>query len=290
MKIGFIGLGQMGAAIARNLIEAGHDVTVWNRSADKAARLVAAGAHLAERPVDAAGGEIVLTMLADDAAVEAVTFGDNGILSSPARPIHVSLSTIGIPLAERLMQAHAEAGSVLVSAPVFGRPQAAAAAQLFVVAAGAADAIATCQPLFDTIGQRTFLIGDHPPQANLMKLCGNFLIGSVIEGLAEAMTLGRRGGIPKDRMLEVLTGTLFGAPIYNVYGDILAREKFHPAGFTAPLGLKDMNLVAEAANDARVPMPVLGVVRDHLLATIAQEGDTIDWSALGRIVERDAGF
>jgi 3-hydroxyisobutyrate dehydrogenase-like beta-hydroxyacid dehydrogenase len=290
MKIGFIGLGQMGAAIARNLIEAGHDVTVWNRSADKAAPLVAAGARLAERPVDAAAGEIVLTMLADDAAVEAVTFGDNGILASNARPIHVSLSTIGIPFAERLTRAHAEAGGVLVSAPVFGRPHAAAAAQLFVVAAGRPDAVAQCQPLFDAIGQRTFLIGDHPSQANLMKLCGNFLIGSVIEGLAEAMTLGRRGGIPKDKLLEVLTGSYFDAPIYHVYGDILAQEKFHPAGFTAPLGLKDMNLVAEAANDARVPMPVLGVVRDHLLATIARDGEEIDWSALGRIVERDAGF
>lgn len=290
MKIGFIGLGNMGSAIARNLIRAGHDVTVWNRSPAKADALVAEGATRAATPAEAAAGEVVHTMLADDKAVEAVTFGDDGILSASATAIHVSHSTIGLPLAERLAQAHADHGSALVSAPVFGRPAAAEAAKLFVAAAGPSDARAVCQPLFDAIGQKTFAIGDHAPAANLVKLCGNFLILATIESLAEAMTLGEKGGLPKAKLLEVLTGSLFGAPIYQTYGDILVAQAFHPAGFAAPLGLKDMNLVSQAATDARVPMPVLAVLRDHLLSTIAREGEDIDWSGIGRIVAADAGL
>lgn len=290
MEIGFVGLGRMGTAIAGNLVKVGHQVSVWNRSADKAVPLVEAGATLAATPADAAAGGIVLSMLADDHAVDAVVFGEDGILSARSKPIHVSLSTIGIRFAERLAAAHAEAGGALVSAPVFGRPAAAEAAQLYIAAAGAPDAVARCQPLFDAIGQKTFVLGDQPPMANLMKLCGNFLIGSAIEGMAEAMTLGQRGGIPKAKMLEVLTGSIFDAPIYRVYGDIIARDAYLPAGFTAPLGLKDMNLVSEAATDARVPMPVLAVIRNHILSLIAREGEEVDWSALARIVAGEAGI
>jgi 3-hydroxyisobutyrate dehydrogenase-like beta-hydroxyacid dehydrogenase len=229
-------------------------------------------------------------MLSDDRAVEAVTFRDGGILSASPGAIHVSHSTISTTLAERLAAAHAAHGSALVSAPVFGRPAAAEAAKLFIVAAGQADAIDRCEPLFEAIGQKLFRVGDHPPAANLVKLCGNFLILSAVEALAEAMTLGEKGGVPKAKLLEVLTGSLFGAPIYQTYGDILVKEGFRPAGFAAPLGLKDMNLVAQAATEARVPMPVLAVLRDHLLSTIAREGEDIDWSGIGRIVAADAGL
>ena len=290
MKIGFIGLGQMGSAMARNLIKAGHEVTVWNRSPDKADALVAEGAKRAATPAEAAGGQVVHTMLADDKAVEAVTFCADGILAASGQAIHVSHSTIGLALAERLAKAHAEQGSVLVSAPVFGRPIAAEAAKLFVAAAGPADAIATCMPLFEAIGQKVFEIGDHAPQANLVKLCGNFLILSAVEGMAEAMTLAEKGGVPRAKLLEVLTGSLFGSPIYQTYGDIIVGEKFRPAGFAAPLGLKDMTLVSQAATDARVPMPLLAVLRDHLLSTIAREGEDIDWSGIARIVAADAGL
>jgi len=290
MKIGFIGLGQMGSAMARNLIKAGHEVTVWNRSPDKTEALVAEGARHADSPAEAATGEVVHTMLADDKAVEAVTLGEGGILSGSGKAIHVSHSTISPALAERLVAAHREHGSVLVSAPVFGRPAAAEAAKLFVAAAGPAEAIERCRPLFAALGQKLFEIGDHPPAANLVKLCGNFLILSAVEGMAEAMTLAEKGGVAKAKLLEVLTGSLFGAPIYQTYGDIIVRDGFRPAGFTAPLGLKDMNLVSQAATDARVPMPVLAVLRDHLLSTIAREGDDIDWSGIARIVAADAGL
>jgi len=290
MKIGFIGLGHMGAAMARNLLKAGHEVIVWNRSPGKADALVADGAGRAATPAEAAAGEVVHTMLADDHALEAVTFGDGGILSASGQAIHISHSTIGLPLAERLAKAHADHGSTLVSAPVFGRPAAAEAAKLFVVAAGPAAALARCQSLFDAVGQKSFFVGDHPPAANMVKLCGNFLILSAVEALAEAMTLAEKSGVPKASLLEVLTGSLFGSPIYQIYGDILVKGAFRPAGFTAPLGLKDMNLVSQAATDARVPMPVLAVLRDHLLSTIAREGEDIDWSAIGRIVAADAGL
>ena len=289
MEVGFIGLGQMGSAIAANLLGAGHSLTVWNRSPDKAEPLVAKGAKLAASPAGAATGEVVFSMLSDDRAEEAVVFGDGGVLSSPGKPIHVSMSTISLALADRLTAAHAAAGSPYISAPVFGRPAVAQAGELFVMPAGPKDAIEKCQPLFDVIGQRSFPLGDRPSAANVVKLCGNFMIVSAIESLAEAMTLAGRHGVEKAALLEILTGTLFGTPLYRTYGAILVEERYRPAGFAAPLALKDMNLATAAATDARVPMPLLSLVRDHLLATIAREGDDIDVSGIARTVEANAG-
>lgn len=290
MKLGFIGVGQMGHAIAGNLLAAGHDLAVWNRSTAKADDLVAKGARLAATPAEAADADVVFTMLADDAAVEAVIFGADGILSASTAPLHVSLSTISPDLAKRLSAAHADQGAGFVSAPVFGRPNAAAAAKLNIVAAGAAADLAMCQPLFDAIGQRTFPIGDQPERANVVKLCGNFMIMAAIESLGEAMTLAAKNGIERAAFLEVMTETLFGAPVYRNYGQIMVDESYREVGFPAPLGLKDMRLVAEVADASRVPMPVLGIVRDHLLSTIAREGEDIDWSGIGKIIAADAGL
>lgn len=286
MKVGFIGLGRMGRAMAANLIGAGHEVAVWNRSPDKADALIEAGARLAASPRDAAEAEVVMTMLADDRAVEAVVYGKDGIVDAPA--LHVSHSTISIALAERLAADHAGRGGY-VSAPVFGRPAAAEAGKLFVVAAGAADDLDRCTPIFDAVAQRVFRIGDAAAKANLVKLSGNFMILSAVEALAEAMTLAEKGGVPREMLLEVLTGTLFGAPVYQTYGDILVNDRFHPAGFAAPLGLKDMNLVDAAATASRVPMPVLGIVRDHLRAAIAQAGEDVDWAGIALAVRHGAG-
>jgi 3-hydroxyisobutyrate dehydrogenase-like beta-hydroxyacid dehydrogenase len=285
MRIGFIGLGQMGAAIAGNLLKAGHELVVWNRTPEKAGPLVAAGARQAERPADSAATDIVFTMLADDHAVEKVTFGEDGLLSAGSGATHVSMSTISLALAERLAEAHR---GNYVSAPVFGRPAAAEAAKLFVVAAGAQEQIDKCRPLFDAIGQRTFVVGDRPSEANIVKLCGNFMIMSVVESLAEAMTLAGAHGVARDKLLDVLTGTLFGAPIYQTYGALLVEGRYRPAGFTAPLGLKDMNLVSSAATEALVPMPLLSLVRDRLLSTIAREGGDIDWAGVAKTVAEAA--
>jgi 3-hydroxyisobutyrate dehydrogenase-like beta-hydroxyacid dehydrogenase len=292
MKIGFIGLGNMGSGIAANLARAGHEVTVWNRSGDKALKLVEQGAVRAATPKDAATGrDLVMTMLADDAALEDVVSGTAGLIHGLARgALHVSLSTISVRMAERMSALHAEHGRQFMSAPVFGRPDAAAAAKLFVVAAGSSADFARAKPALEAISQRVFYLGETPSSANLLKLCGNFLILSTIETLAEAMTLAQKGGIPKQRLLEVLTGTLFDFPVYRNYGAALAEDRFTPAGFAAPLGLKDMRLVGEAAETLRVPMPVLNVLRDHLLQTIGSEGADVDWSAIGRTVAKNGGL
>ena len=292
MKIGFIGLGQMGAAIAANLLRAGHEVTVWNRSAAKAKPLLQAGATLAANPAElAAGKPIVFSMLADDGALDAVLSGDEGLLAGlPAGALHVSMSTIAVTTAERATALHQERRQHYVSAPVFGRPDAAAAARLFVVAAGAAADIETARPLLETIGQRLFHVGDKPSDANLIKLCGNFAILSAVETMAEAMTLAEKGGVPRAKLLEVLTGTLFDSPIYRNYGVILVEQRFRPAGFAAPLGLKDMRLLAQEAESRRVAMPVLSVLRNHLLETLAKEGEDIDWSGIGLTVAKNGGL
>ena len=292
MKIGFIGLGNMGAAIAANLVRAGHELTVWNRSAGKAQALVALGAVATPTPETAAAGrEVVLTMLADDGALESVLAGPQGLLEG-LRPgaLHISLSTISVATAGKLATLHAERGQHLLSAPVFGRPEAAAAAKLFVVAGGRKVDLDGAKPVFDAISQRVFYIGETPSAANLVKLCGNFMILAAIEALAEAMTLAERGGVSKKQLLEVLTGTLFDSPVYRNYGGGLVEGRFKPAGFAAPLGLKDMRLVGESAEALRVPMPVLNVLRDHLLQTIALLGDDVDWSAIGHTVARNAGL
>jgi 3-hydroxyisobutyrate dehydrogenase-like beta-hydroxyacid dehydrogenase len=292
MKIGFLGLGNMGAAIAANLVRAGNDAAVWNRSPAKAQALVAEGAVRAASPKAAASGRaIVFTMLADDAALDQVLSGAEGLLEGlQPGALHVSLSTISVSAAERLSLLHRERGQRFLSAPVFGRPEAAAAAKLFVVAAGPAADFKTANPLFPSISQRVFHIAETPASANLLKLCGNFVILSAIEAMAEAMTLAQKGGIPKKVFLEVLTGTLFDTPVYRNYGALLVEERFKPAGFAAPLGLKDMRQVGQSAEALRVPMPLLSLLRDHLLQTIGTEGGDADWSAIGRTIARNGGL
>lgn len=290
MKVGFIGLGNMGVGMASTLIKAGHELTVYNRTAEKARPLVQQGARLAHEIAEASHADVVITMLADDQAVESVTFSDSGILASLARgAVHVSCSTISLQLAERLTNAHASKGQVFISAPVFGRPEAAANAKLFVVVAGPSDAIQKCMPLFEALGQRTFNFGEKPGLANLVKLSGNFLIASVIESLGESMALAGKGGLDQHQYLEFLTSTLFNAPVYKTYGAIIADKKFQPAGFVAPLGLKDVRLALAAGEQLRVPLPFASVVRDRLLTLIARHGEAIDWSAIAQISAEDSG-
>ena len=202
--------------------------------------------------------------------------------------VHVSSSTISVGLARRLAEAHADAGQRFVSAPVFGRPDAAAAAKLFVVAAGPPDALRVVEPLLEAIGQRTFVVSEAPEAANLVKLSGNFLIGSVIESLGEAMALVAKGGVDKHQYLEILTSTLFSAPVYKTYGTLIADESFEPAGFAVPLGHKDIRLVLTAAEELRVPLPIASLLRDRFLTLLANGGEHLDWSAVGSLAARDA--
>jgi 3-hydroxyisobutyrate dehydrogenase-like beta-hydroxyacid dehydrogenase len=290
MHIGFIGLGQMGAGMAANLVKAGHDVTVYNRTRAKAEALVAQGAKAAASVSDTCRGAAVVTMLANDYAVENVVLGDEGIIASlPAGAIHISSSTISVALSEALASAHAKAGQRFVAAPVFGRPDLATAGQLFVVAAGEHGAVEAAAPLLDAIGQRTFIVSETPKAANLVKLSGNFLIAAVIESLGEAMALVGKGGIDKRQYLDILTSTLFGAPVYKTYGRLIADGIFEPAGFAAPLGQKDIRLTLAAAEDLRVPLPLASLLRDRFLRLLAHGGDKLDWSAIGQLAAKDAG-
>lgn len=290
MRIGFIGLGNMGSGMAANLLAAGHDVLAYNRSPGRVSALAERGAVAAESVAAACDADVVVTMLADDAAVESVTFGDGGIVESlPPGATHVSSSTISITLAERLAATHAESGRHFVSAPVFGRPEAAEAGKLFVVAAGDPAVVADLQPVFDAVGQRTFAVSADPKAANLVKLSGNFLIASMIESLGEAMALVGKAGVDKQDYLDLLTSTLFAAPAYKTYGGLLARDDFEPAGFAAHLGLKDVRLVLAAGEQLEVPLPVASLLRDRLITLLAAGGRDLDWAALGALAAWEAG-
>lgn len=290
MDVGFIGLGNMGLPMARNLLKAGHKVTVYNRTRERSERLRGEGAIVVDRVIDTAGADVLITMLSDDSALRAVVFGEQLIPRLSKQAIHISASTISVALAKALAKAHADAGNQFISAPVFGRPDAAEAAKLVVVVAGPAKTIEQCQPVFDAVGQRTFVVGSEPFQANVVKLSGNFLILSMIESLGEAYALLRKSGVEPERFLDVMTSTLFAAPVYKTYGNLIAKEQFLPAGFKIPLGLKDVSLVLAAAGDARAPMPIASLVRDHILAAIARNGEELDWSSFSLISAENAGL
>ena len=292
MKVAVLGLGNMGAPIARRILEAGHEVAVYNRSKASTEKLAEAGAKVAATPYDAVRGvDIAITMLADDHAVEQVVLGERGLIGSlAAGSTHVSMSTISVELSQRMAEAHAQKKQRYVAAPVFGRPEAAKAGKLFVVAGGSAENVARCEPIFGAIGQRTFLISEDPVAANVVKLGGNFLIASVIETFGEALALTRKYGVKPDQFVDLLTNSLFSAPVYKTYATLVATEKFEPAGFKLPLGLKDVRLVLAAADAKRVPMPVAGVIRDHMLTGLAKGMDELDWSSFSKVIAENAGL
>jgi 3-hydroxyisobutyrate dehydrogenase-like beta-hydroxyacid dehydrogenase len=292
MKVGFVGLGSMGLPMARNLMKAGHTLSVYNRTRSRAEELQPSGAAIARTPGEAAScAEAIVTMLADDRALEDVMFGQsNAIESLPAGAVHISMSTISVALSHRLLAAHRERHQHYIGAPVFGRPDAATAAKLFIVAAGPAEQISRCQSLFDAVGQKTFVMGEDPPAANVVKITGNFLITTVIESLAEAFALVRKSGVDSHQFLEFLTSSLFPSRVYQTYGGMIAADKFEPVGFRMPLGMKDNRLVLAAAEDVAVPMPMASLIRDRMLAAMAQGMGEADWGAFARISLREAGL
>jgi len=291
MNVGFIGLGRMGAPMAANLLKAGYNITVYNRTPAKAEPLAAKGAKIAATVADACRADVVFTMLANDEAVEGIVYSERGVLASlPKGATHVSSSTISVMLSRRMTADHAKAGQLFVVATVLGRPDIAAMGKLFVIAAGAPDAIRTISPLLDKIGQKVFVVSEMPSAANLVKLSANFLIASAIESVGEAMALVSKAGLDRIQYSEILTSTLFDAPVYKTYGGALAREAFEPAGFAAPLGEKDIRLALAAAEDLRVPMPFAGILHDRFLTLLANGGEHLDWSAIGGLAAKDAGI
>jgi 3-hydroxyisobutyrate dehydrogenase-like beta-hydroxyacid dehydrogenase len=291
MNIGFIGLGKMGAAMARNLLREGHQLAVYNRSREKAQAFSRDGARIADSPADASrGAQAVFTMLSDDQALSEVVFGENGLASvRDSAPIHISSSTISVALARQLAQEHAKRAQPFLTACVFGRPEAADNRKLIVVAGGDSQTIDYCRQLFDAIGRATFLAGPEPWNANLFKLCGNLMIASMLETFSEAFAAVRKAGLDHHRFLDVMN-ELFQSPVYRNYGAAVADEKFEPAGFALKLGLKDVRQVIEAAQDLAVPMPFASVLRDHLLSAMAHGQESLDWCSFSRVLARSAGL
>jgi 3-hydroxyisobutyrate dehydrogenase-like beta-hydroxyacid dehydrogenase len=281
----------MGTGIAKALRRAGHRLVVYNRTRSRAEALRAAGATVAGTVAEVCRAGFVFTMLADDAAVESTVFGPGGVLASlPSGDVHVSLSTISVALSDRLAAEHARAGQQYVSAPVFGRPDAAEAGKLAVVAAGAPTVIERCKPLFEAMGPKLLVIGERQSMANVVKLTGNFLIATVLESLGEAIAFARKSGVDAGALLDFLTSTLFNAPVYKNYGQLIVQGKHDEVGFSLPLGFKDVRLVLQAAEAQAVPMPIASVLHDRFVTAIARGNQHKDWSVIARVAAEDAGL
>ena len=281
-SIGFIGLGKMGSAMAGNLLKAGFTLQVYNRTPEKASALKAQGARLVRQPGDAAEpGGIVITMLANDRAVEDVVDGDRGFVERLGpEGIHLSMSTVSPRLARRLAEQHRRYGVEYIAAPVFGRPEAAAARKLWICLSGSPMSKQRVSPILDSIGQGTFDFGEEPAAAHVVKLAGNFLLASAVESLAEALVLGEKNGIDRSKLADMLGGTLFACPAYQTYGRVIAQQRFRPAGFTVELGLKDIDLVLQTAADSTTPLPLAGLLHDRFLAAVAKGRGELDWASI----------
>jgi 3-hydroxyisobutyrate dehydrogenase-like beta-hydroxyacid dehydrogenase len=291
MDIGIVGCGPMGSAMARALMRAGHSLTVWNRSPEKAAALAREGARQARTPAEAADREAVLTSVANDEALAAVVLDADGVASGlPRGAAHISTSTISLDLADRLTAVHAERGQVFVAAPVLGRPPFAEAGKLFVIAGGAAAAIDQVRPVLESIGQRTFVMGEQPKQAALVKLCANFMIFSTIEQLSEVFAICAKAGLDKASVFEFLTNSFYTAPVHKNYGSLIVDEKFDPPGAKVTLGHKDNRLLLAAGEALRAPLPYASILRDRFLTTIARGEESLDFAVLSRRAREDAGL
>ena len=282
----------MGQAMARRLLEAGFDVSVYNRTPEKAEPLLAAGARSAATPEGCVAGDgVVMTMLADDRALDNVVFGEHGLMDrlGPGG-LHVSLSTISPQSARRIAIAHSERGAGYLAVPVFGRPEAAAAGKLWAVTSGPAAAKERVRAMLAAFAQGSFDFGDDIGAANTVKLAGNFLILSAMEALAEAFAMVEKRGISRSRLAELLTTTLFDCPAYRTYAPMIAEHRHSPAAFSLSLGLKDIRLVLAAADAAGAPMPLANLLHDRLLSLQSQGHGDLDWSALALAASRDAGL
>ncbi|MFC4527725.1 NAD(P)-dependent oxidoreductase [Dyella halodurans] len=288
MKVGFIGLGAMGSAMASNLIKAGHDVTVWNRSPGATEPLASLGAKVVRSADRAAQGEVLFSMLANDQAMRDVLLAGGLLDGMDQGTVHVNHATISVALAKELADEHATRGIQYVAAPVFGRPDVAAAGKLNILAAGKPMIIERVRPLLEAMGSRIWPMGDAPERANVVKIAGNFMLGAAIESMAEASALARAHGVSAADFLEVMTGTLFAAPAYQGYARLIAAQRYKPAGFALPLGYKDIGLALTAADALRVPLPLAGLLRDSLLEALAAGDEDVDWSVMAEVAARRA--
>ena len=291
-KIGFIGLGNMGIPMAKNLIEAGYYLQVYNRTASKAKELDAPSITVCKTPAEAADGvQILLSMLSQDEILIEAVIGDDGILKTfPKNAVHISMSTIGPDTAEELEKRHKDAGSIYLASPVFGRPEAAAAKKLFICTSGSTDAKKIAQPILENLGQKIFDFGDKVGGANVVKIAGNFMIIASMEMMAEAFTLAEKNGLDRAQVADFFGSTIFNAPIYQNYGKLIANKQYHPVGFKASLGYKDARLAVKLAQLSKTPMPAATLAHDRLLSAVAKGWGDADWvEGVARGVSEDAG-
>jgi 3-hydroxyisobutyrate dehydrogenase-like beta-hydroxyacid dehydrogenase len=295
VKIAFFGAGNMGAPMALNLLRAGHEVRVFNRTRARVEALAQVGAMVAESAPDAVeGADVAITMLADDQAIRDSMFASvppkgAAIDTLRKRAIHMCTSTISVALSKELAREHGARGQAYVAAPVLGRPDAAADKKLWVIAGGAREDIERCRPLMDAIGRGVSIMGEQPWQANMTKIAANFMLASMLEAMGEAVALVRKSSMDPHAFVEVLN-SLFNSPVYANYGRIIADRRFEPAGFRLTLGLKDVGLALEAGQDTAVPLPLGSLIRDHYLSAVAQGLRDADWSALAEVAARNAGL
>ncbi|KVT83083.1 oxidoreductase [Burkholderia ubonensis] len=290
MKLGFIGLGMMGKAMAANLIKAGHDVRIWNRSSSTTEALRGLGAEVADTLADIAKVDILFSMLSDDDAVRAV-FVDGGVIDGMASgAVHVNMATVSVSLAQEQAALHQQKGVGYIAAPVLGRPDVAAAGKLNILAAGPSALIDGLQPLFAVLGQRVWRFGENPAQANAVKLAVNLMIASAIESMAEGAALAEGHGVTPESFIELIGSTLFAVPVYQGYGRLMVEKNYEPAGFKLALGLKDIRLALQAGEASRVPLPFGGVLRENLLDALAHNQGNHDWASLFEVARRRAAL
>jgi 3-hydroxyisobutyrate dehydrogenase-like beta-hydroxyacid dehydrogenase len=289
-RIGFIGTGNMGLPMAANLMRAGFAVRAYNRTPGRASSLAALGAETAaDIKAVAEPGGILVTMISDDLALEEIAL--SGVIDRMAPGgVHVSMSTVSPAAARKVARQHDALGVRYVAAPVFGRPEAAAARKLWICVSGAKDARQRAAPVLDALGQKVFDFGDDPGAANVVKLAGNFLIGSALEAMSEALTLAEKNGIDRGHFVELMGQTLFACPVYQNYGRALAEERYDPPGFRLALALKDIGLVMGTASSSAVPMPLASLLHDRMLSGVAKGRSEMDWSVVGLGVMEGAGL
>jgi 3-hydroxyisobutyrate dehydrogenase-like beta-hydroxyacid dehydrogenase len=290
MQVGFIGVGRMGKAMARNLMKAGHRVLAWDVSQASLDEIKRDGAAVAGSAREAFAGDAVISMLPNDAAMRA-TFISGGVLPAGGKaPIHVNMATASLACADELTTAHAAKGVPYLSACVYGRPEMAAERNLNILAAGDPEVIQKVQPLFDAIGKKTWQLGTDPRNSNIAKIAGNLMVACILEAMGEAAALARAHKMDPNTVLDVVVGSIFDVPIYRIYSKMIANGPFEPPGFDLMLGLKDAKLALEAGEAANVPLPFASVLRDNYLDAIAHGDAGKDWSAISRVTARRAGL
>ncbi len=290
MKVGFMGLGQMGRGMAGRLLDGGHELLVYNRTAAAAAPLQLRGARVAAAPLELLDTEVIISMLADDAAVESMCIAPGLIAGMQAGSLHVNMATVSLHMAKRLTQLHREAGSDYVAAPVFGRPAAAEKGQLDIIAGGAPAALMRCEPLFAAMGKHVFIAGDEPATANIVKIARNYMLAAAVESMGEAFALVRKSGVDVKAFYELVTTTSFSGTSYRNYGKLMVERNFDNASFTLRLGLKDVELALAAGGETQVPLPLAGVIREQHLGALNRGLGDKDWASLADYIAERAGL